>query len=690
MERAQFGGTSNVMNNEVSYGNMGPLSRASIEEDERSNDSGGEEQYSAPVDSMQFVTQDVEDNPEWPDEAYVNNDYVEYEEPPPDEFEDDEWIRSSTVKDMCIGESSTRRGDDDAPFKVGDLFETKDQLVDAIREYSFEKNFKFKQVKSNRTSYDAICFMNTQRTGLTEGNEADYSCPWKLYAFAGKKHNFQFRISEYCGVHTCVNPILEQDHSGASASYIARLIMPKLRKKLDLTPDNIIEKVLDTKFIKISYIKAWNARRIAMTKIFGDWDKSYATLAQYLDAIKRSNPGSEYKLITKEIDPGVHQFTSVFWVFGPSIEGFKFCRPILSIDGTHLYGKYKGVLLVATGVDADGGLFPLAFAVVEVENSENWEWMKGIPKALWRRFGSHHHHRYCLRHIRANFKKSFSQIHLQNLLWQAGCTPETYVYDRIRDQIKATSQAAHDWIERSLGSDYVDRWALSKDGGNRFCMMTTNCSESFNGVLKGARAMPIQALVARTFYRLNYYFVKRREDGAMWASFLTPKNEAILEARVKQARGTKIVRFAVDEWEVTDKHGHNYTVNLGGAHCTCTCNIPELQKLPCPHVIAVTSKQSGGANISYYTYASEWYQSSNYREAYKQCFHPVHDSRYWPHYNGPHVVPPSYKRQAGRPRSVRLKGTMDEGREGAPKKNRCGYCRQAGHRRSHCPTNPSR
>ncbi|XP_020253751.1 serine/threonine-protein phosphatase 7 long form homolog [Asparagus officinalis] len=93
--------------------------------------------------------------------------------------------------------------------------------------------------------------------------------------------------------------------------------------------------------------------------------------------------------------------------------------------------------------------------------------------------------------------------------------------------------------------------------------MTTNCSESFNGVLKGARAMPIQALVARTFYRLNYYFVKRREDGAMWASFLTPKNEAILGARVKQARGTKIVRFAVDEWEVTDKHGHNYTVNLG-------------------------------------------------------------------------------------------------------------------------------
>ncbi|XP_020270620.1 uncharacterized protein LOC109845760 [Asparagus officinalis] len=610
----------------------------SYEEDERSDASDGEDEDSAPLDSMQFVGEDDEENPDWPGEAYVNNEYVEYEEPPPDEFKDDEWVRSSTVHDIRIGESSSNRGDDE------------------------------EQIKSNRTSYEAICFMNTQRQGRAEGNESDYACPWKLYAFAGKKHNGYFRITKYCGVHTCNNPMFERDHSGASTSYIARLIMPRLKKKLELKPDDIIERVSHDKWIEISYIKAWNARRIAMTKIFGDWEKSYATLPQYLYAIKRSNPGSEYKLITKEVNPGVHKFTSVFWVFGPSIEGFKFCRPILSIDGTHLYGKYKGVLLVATGVDADGGLFPLAFAVVEVENSENWEWffsciqlyifnvlpsrkitfisdrMKGIPRALYRRFGSDHNHCYCLRHIRANFKKSFGQVHLQNLLWQAGVTPETCVYDRIRDQIKATSPAAHDWIESSLGNDYVDWWALSKDGGNRYCMMTTNCSESFNGVLKGARAMPIQALVARTFYRLNKYFVKRREDGAKWGTLLTSKNEEIIGARVKQARLTKIVRFAIDEWEVTDNHGHNYTVNLRGTQCACTCNIPKLQKLSCAHVIAVTTKQFGGANTSYYTYASEWYQSSHYRDSYSQFFHPIVDSRYWPPYNGPHVLPPEFKR----------------------------------------------
>jgi len=59
------------------------------------------------------------------------------------------------------------------------------------------------------------------------------------------------------------------------------------------------------------------------------------------------------------------RFSCVFWAFGSSIEGFSLCRPLISIDGTHLYEKYRGPLLIATRVDVDGGLYPLAFAIVE-------------------------------------------------------------------------------------------------------------------------------------------------------------------------------------------------------------------------------------------------------------------------------------------------------------------------------------
>ena len=66
-------------------------------------------------------------------------------------------------------------------------------------------------------------------------------------------------------------------------------------------------------------------------------------------------------------------FHYVFWAFEPSIAGFQYCQEILNIDGTHLYEKYKDCLLIVTGVDTDGGLYPLAFAVVEGETKRSWQ-----------------------------------------------------------------------------------------------------------------------------------------------------------------------------------------------------------------------------------------------------------------------------------------------------------------------------
>ena len=61
-------------------------------------------------------------------------------------------------------------------------------------------------------------------------------------------------------------------------------------------------------------------------------------------------------------------FQHMFWSFKSSIEGFEHCHPILSIDGTHLYGKYKGTLMITMRYDGNNRLFPLAFAIKEGEN----------------------------------------------------------------------------------------------------------------------------------------------------------------------------------------------------------------------------------------------------------------------------------------------------------------------------------
>ena len=65
--------------------------------------------------------------------------------------------------------------------------------------------------------------------------------------------------------------------------------------------------------------------------------------------------------------PGTIIFKYVFWAFAPSIAGFTHCRPVISIDGTHLYVKYREKLLIAMVADAKNEIFPLAFAVVDDE-----------------------------------------------------------------------------------------------------------------------------------------------------------------------------------------------------------------------------------------------------------------------------------------------------------------------------------
>ena len=43
----------------------------------------------------------------------------------------------------------------------------------------------------------------------------------------------------------------------------------------------------------------------------------------------------------------------------------------MSIDDTHLYGKYKDTLLIAMGCVGNNQLFPLAFTVTEGDNTDS-------------------------------------------------------------------------------------------------------------------------------------------------------------------------------------------------------------------------------------------------------------------------------------------------------------------------------
>jgi hypothetical protein len=68
--------------------------------------------------------------------------------------------------------------------------------------------------------------------------------------------------------------------------------------------------------------------------------------------------------------------------FGQCVEAFKNCCDVLSIDGTFLTRKYEDTMLIVIGIDADHQQVPLAFAIVEKENSGSWGWFLRLARKV--------------------------------------------------------------------------------------------------------------------------------------------------------------------------------------------------------------------------------------------------------------------------------------------------------------------
>ena len=79
-------------------------------------------------------------------------------------------------------------------------------------------------------------------------------------------------------------------------------------------------------------------------------------------------------------------FRRAFWTFDQCIRAFHHCRPVVSIDGTFMTGKYRGSLLTAMDMTQVIVYCVFAFALVLGENQDNWEWfMKHVRNRVFSR-----------------------------------------------------------------------------------------------------------------------------------------------------------------------------------------------------------------------------------------------------------------------------------------------------------------
>ncbi|KAJ1417520.1 Zinc finger, PMZ-type [Sesbania bispinosa] len=580
---------------------------------------------------------------------------------------------------------------------VGQQFPDVHSCRRALREAAIALHFEMQTIKSDKVRFTAQC--------------ANEGCSWRIHA-AKLPGVPTFTIRTIREPHTC-GGITHLGHQQASVQWVADSVEKHLRENPNCKPKEILEEIHRVHGITLSYKQAWRGKERIMAAVRGSFEEDYRLLPQYCDQLKRSNPGSIATVYGNPIDGC---FQRLFISFQASIYGFlNACRPLIGLDCVPLSSKYIGTLLLAVGFDGDGGLYPLAFGVVDEGIDDNWMWFlselhnlletnaenmprlsilsnrqKSIVDAVEMNFPTAFHG-FCIHYLCASFQREFNNPVLTNILWEAAYSLTAIECETKILEIEDMSQEAATWIRRIP----PHLWATGYFEGTRLGQLTANVVESLNTLIVEASGLPIIQMMECIRRQLMVLFNERREASMQWSSILVPSAEKQLSEAIEQAHRYQVLRGNEAEFEVFHhSESGRYVVDIRTRCCSCygwqRCG------LPCSHAVAVLL--SCRQNVHRFT--ESYFTVASYRKAYSKTIHPIPDRTMWNMSNGFEyeggnntctamevvINPPKCMTSPAPPRKRQSPAAQDKDNNGGRMKRvvHCSRCNQTGHFRTTC------
>ncbi|KAL2931920.1 hypothetical protein RDABS01_037330 [Bienertia sinuspersici] len=345
------------------------------------------------------------------------------------------------------------------------LFLEKDHLRSVVREYCIQCGFSVIVEKASNTRYTVRC--------------SAAECGWRLHASRLADDTTWAIKSIQNSEHTCMG--LQVNNPMQSTIY-------KMKSE-------------------------------ALQKIRGGHDVSYSYLPKYCEMIKSTNPlSAAFCSWTPPTHPDRPlSFSTIFIAFRGALEGlFAGCRSLIGVDETHLKGNFRGILLSAVTLDGNNELFPVAWAIVPAEDTDNWKFFiwhlknafkdsgrgdnwciisdrqKGIDlaiKELWPEVGR----RYCCKHLSKNWKKAFPGPLMWFLFWKACGATSQFTFKKAMTELQKVNPTALVWLSK-LGDQST--WTKHKFNPDiKSDVNKTNFVESFNVTLGVVRLRPVLTLL---------------------------------------------------------------------------------------------------------------------------------------------------------------------------------------------------
>ncbi|KAG7364813.1 MULE transposase domain containing protein [Nitzschia inconspicua] len=193
--------------------------------------------------------------------------------------------------------------------------------------------------------------------------------------------------------------------------------------------------------------------------------------------------------------------------------------PVLSLDGAHLFSKWKGTLYIASVQTACSNIYPVSFAIMkDGEDAEGWKWFlellvqaipllkmqhpdnrcrfcyftvisdrqKGLIQALQQVFPDNHHC-FCSVHIARYVEKEVGKKVAKHV-HALSATFSKRESDELMAKINAISARGKKYLEGISANQWRSTaWVDDPTLPPRFGIVTTNMSESVNSMVGDAR-----------------------------------------------------------------------------------------------------------------------------------------------------------------------------------------------------------
>ncbi|RYR57888.1 hypothetical protein Ahy_A05g023572 isoform D [Arachis hypogaea] len=201
----------------------------------------------------------------------------------------------------------------------------------------------------------------------------DASCGWLVYASNNTENNC-WQIKTFMDDHTCAR---ETKNRLANRKWLACKLVKKLRKYLNLRHSEAAQYFKTKCDLELNKSSLTRALGDARSVVYGDAAAQYGMVRDYGLTLLKSNPGSTVTVgVIPQPNPDDDPIFEKMYV---CLEGCKKgfmagCKPLIGLDGAFLKTRHGGQILSAIGQDANNHIYVIAYAIVPVENTENWRW----------------------------------------------------------------------------------------------------------------------------------------------------------------------------------------------------------------------------------------------------------------------------------------------------------------------------